>query len=247
MTVCRPGCMERESSAGRSCWQPCKNSTVVAVESRTSRAATGELQPGEAARDDRGAGLLASDVAELLRVPDDADRGMPRWRSLPSASRERDRQRRSAGRGPTASGPAAWTTGAVVRSNGDFVSVHPRREPDTRGWAPGTSKPPPNHGRLLAHRSPQGGCLAHRHRPGFRQDSIARSVTSGGQGRSPRPFPRADCVVHHERNRMMARTKRSRRSYGAGERGWNQMRVFPELPPRDLYGKRRALPEGDGP
>ena len=31
-----------------------------------------------------------------------------------------------------------------------------------------------------------------------------------------------------ERNRMMARTKRSRRSYGAGEWGRNRVRVFPD-------------------
>ena len=31
-----------------------------------------------------------------------------------------------------------------------------------------------------------------------------------------------------ERNRMMARTKRSRRSYGAGEWGRNRVRIFPD-------------------
>ena len=42
-------------------------------------------------------------------------------------------------------------------------------------------------------------------------------------------FLRADRAVHHpERNRMMARTKRSRRSYGAGEWGRNRVRVFPD-------------------
>ncbi len=34
--------------------------------------------------------------------------------------------------------------------------------------------------------------------------------------------------INRERNRMMARTKRSRRSYGAGEWGRNRVRVFPD-------------------
>ena len=45
---------------------------------------------------------------------------------------------------------------------------------------------------------------------------------------SGRTFVRADRAVHHRRNRMMARTKRSRRSYGAGEWGRNRVRVFPD-------------------
>ncbi len=44
-----------------------------------------------------------------------------------------------------------------------------------------------------------------------------------------RSFQRADRAVHHrERNRMMARTKPIRRSYGAGEWGRNRVRVFPD-------------------
>ena len=35
--------------------------------------------------------------------------------------------------------------------------------------------------------------------------------------------------IYRERNRMMARTKRSRRSYGAGEWGRNRVRIFPDL------------------
>jgi len=38
----------------------------------------------------------------------------------------------------------------------------------------------------------------------------------------------ADRAVHRERNRTMARTKRSQRSYGAGEWGRNRVRVFPD-------------------
>ena len=56
---------------------------------------------------------------------------------------------------------------------------------------------------------------------------IGRTAT-GGNPPATRPFGRADRAVHHERNRMMARTKRSRRSYGAGEWGRNRVRVFPD-------------------
>ena len=59
----------------------------------------------------------------------------------------------------------------------------------------------------------------------------ARPVGQPATGQTPtrrRTFFRADRAVHHERNRMMARTKRSRRSYGAGEWGRNRVRVFPD-------------------
>ena len=53
-------------------------------------------------------------------------------------------------------------------------------------------------------------------------------AASGGKPPPARPFARADRAVHRERNRTMARTKRSRRSYGAGEWGRNRVRVFPD-------------------
>ena len=54
-------------------------------------------------------------------------------------------------------------------------------------------------------------------------------AATGGEPPSARTFFRADRAVHHrERNRMMARTKPIRRSYGAGEWGRNRVRVFPD-------------------
>ena len=60
--------------------------------------------------------------------------------------------------------------------------------------------------------------------------SVRRAVNrpSGGDAVPARNFNRADRAVHHERNRMMARTKRSRRSYSADEWGRNRVRVFPD-------------------
>ena len=54
-------------------------------------------------------------------------------------------------------------------------------------------------------------------------------MKSGADGLPQRALMSADRAVHHTRNRMMARTKRSRRSYGAGEWGRNRVRVFPAL------------------
>ncbi|MYG34286.1 MAG: tyrosine-type recombinase/integrase, partial [Gemmatimonadetes bacterium] len=54
------------------------------------------------------------------------------------------------------------------------------------------------------------------------------SRESGARERPPRPLGQADRAVHHRRNRMMARTKRDRRSYSAGEWGRNRVRVFPD-------------------
>ena len=62
-----------------------------------------------------------------------------------------------------------------------------------------------------------------------RTGPVGRPPTPTGQ--TPphrRTFLRADRAVHHARNRMMARTKRKRRSYGAGEWGRNRVRVFPD-------------------
>ena len=54
-------------------------------------------------------------------------------------------------------------------------------------------------------------------------------VGSGASNAAPRSFGQADRAVHHRRNRMMARTKRDRRSYSAGEWGRNRVRVFAVL------------------
>ena len=63
----------------------------------------------------------------------------------------------------------------------------------------------------------------------------AKSAPATGQAAYPvRAFKHADRAVHHRRNRMMARTKRSRRSYSAGEWGRNRVRVFPD-PKTGLY------------
>ena len=43
-----------------------------------------------------------------------------------------------------------------------------------------------------------------------------------------------------ERNRMMARTRRSRRSYGAGEWGRNRVRVFPDAKTGLIGGLQRV-------
>ncbi|MYH49839.1 MAG: site-specific integrase [Gammaproteobacteria bacterium] len=64
--------------------------------------------------------------------------------------------------------------------------------------------------------------------PERRSARRAVSRPSGGDAAPARRFKRADRAVHHERNRMMARSKRSRRSYSAGEWGRNRVRVFPD-------------------
>ena len=46
-----------------------------------------------------------------------------------------------------------------------------------------------------------------------------------------------------ERNRMMARTKRGRRSYGAGEWDRNRVRIFPERPFPDGVARNRTKVE----
>ena len=65
----------------------------------------------------------------------------------------------------------------------------------------------------------------------------ARACGTGCTGQdtpSGRSFNRADRAVRHARNRMMAHTKRKRRSYGAGEWGRNRVRVFPD-PKTGMY------------
>ena len=57
----------------------------------------------------------------------------------------------------------------------------------------------------------------------------ASRAATGGRAPPKRAFDQAGRAVHHRRNRMMARTKRSRRSYSAGEWGRNRVRVFPAL------------------
>ena len=61
------------------------------------------------------------------------------------------------------------------------------------------------------------------------EDPGASHTATGGKASPRRSFQRADRAVHHRgRNRMMARTKPIRRSYGAGEWGRNRVRVFPD-------------------
>ena len=64
---------------------------------------------------------------------------------------------------------------------------------------------------------------------------MMNAKTESGAAALPRRHSgRADRAVHHARNRMMARTKRSRRSYSAGEWGRNRVRVFPD-PKTGIY------------
>ncbi len=61
----------------------------------------------------------------------------------------------------------------------------------------------------------------------------AETSAPGARPRQSRAGPpafqtRRSCSPSIERNRTMARTKRSRRSYGAGEWGRNRVRVFPD-------------------
>ena len=68
-------------------------------------------------------------------------------------------------------------------------------------------------------------------RPGAPAPESTRTsrAATGGQAPPWRCFKCADRAVHHpERNRMMARTKRSRRAYSAGEWGRNRVRIFPD-------------------
>ena len=66
------------------------------------------------------------------------------------------------------------------------------------------------------------GCIGH-WRPARRQPPVWRATSSR------RIVSRAQIrAVHHERNRSIARTKRRRLSYGAGEWGRNRVRVFPD-------------------
>ncbi len=82
-------------------------------------------------------------------------------------------------------------------------------------------RPPP-----MSNGHPRYGPEPRRIRP---SDRLGRASPRAGQeARRVRGFLRADRAVHRERNRMMARTKRSRRSYGAGEWGRNRVRVFPD-------------------
>ena len=64
--------------------------------------------------------------------------------------------------------------------------------------------------------------------PERRSARRAVSRPSGGEPHPARSFNRADRAVHRERNRMMARTNKSRRSYSTGEWGRNRVRVFPD-------------------
>ncbi len=58
---------------------------------------------------------------------------------------------------------------------------------------------------------------------------VHNTTRSGDEALATRRSDRADRAVdHRERYRMMARTKRSRRSYSAGEWGRNRVRVFPD-------------------
>ena len=74
--------------------------------------------------------------------------------------------------------------------------------------------------------------------PGRLAEGQAHRAGRSGAGQDAsraRDYECADRAVHHpERNRMMARTKRVRRGYSAGEWGRNRVRVFPD-PKTGLY------------
>ena len=99
-----------------------------------------------------------------------------------------------------------------VRWQGDFVSTHPQRRSDTRATAPNAAE--------FALWTGFGRA----------------SRNAGQEAFHMRTFlPRRSCSPsNRERYRTMARTKRSRRSYGAGEWGRNRVRVFPD-PKTGLY------------
>ena len=165
--------------------------------------------PIEACRD--GGSLPATSKergsASALRWP---------WRNRKSASDIRNRRR--------------------AHRRRDFVSGHPQSAMGTRGSA--------SAGRFLAPKTDSQPSLeAPRPKPPGPWIRTWESECTGpagqplGPARTPplkpatgqqapptRRFKRADRAVHHrKRNRMMARTKRVRRSYGAGEWGRNRV------------------------
>ena len=160
----------------------------------------------------------------------DADRGMPNRGVTPSHGRG---ARIGIGAPPAvAQLPALQRhaeTGACTRKR-----VSPARATRcgmyTRGSAPGTSKAASESWPAAPASADTGTAPGpHRFSAGpHRSEPHSRSLTSGVEAHSLRPFVRADRAVHRERNRTMARTKRSRRSYGAGEWGRNGVRIFPD-------------------
>ncbi len=80
------------------------------------------------------------------------------------------------------------------------------------------------------------GCQTARFRLHFGEDTTRSEPFLLAEGASLRELSVAQIVqsINRERNRTMARMKRSRRSYGAGEWGRNRVRVFPD-PKTGLY------------
>ena len=149
--------------------------------------------------------------------------------------------------------PATCGTGRVHIRNAVLVHEHSDvgcARADRHRERP---KPPPNPGLPLEHRQA----------PGRRPDASPTTRLPGG---SHRPEPhiwrrrllsassplRRSCSPSIERNRTMARTKRSRRSYGAGECGRNRVRVFSRsenrpIPDRVAGERSKAHPVAGAP
>ena len=171
-----------------------------------------------------------------IAIVPDADRGMPRWGVPPIHVQG---ARIGIGAPLAVAQPQALqrhAESAACPSQARFC-VRPPPKCHGHSWIGIGSVE--NRLRIMAFRSNidklRDGCWTHRGRRGFRHDSTAASLASGGDGFSPRAFRCADRAVHQSRrNRTMARTKRSRRSYGAGEWGRNRVRVFPD-PKTGLY------------
>ena len=170
----------------------------------------------------------------------DAVPGIERGGSLRSRPQAPERHRRSGGRGATAKQPATCTCTSM--------SICARGTPPTPGDRRSSSAPRIALGRRCGKRppivAPNSRVAKHparrvkdwdrpsglRPRGPNRQPNVHEPADATGQEAVRTPsFRCADRAVHHrERNRMMARTKRSQRSYAAGEWGRNRVRVFPD-------------------
>ena len=168
-----------------------------------------------------------------VSIRPDADRGMPRWGVAPSHGLDgRNGIAAPGGRGATARAPAPWTAEAVsVRTAISCPATrevsrtrsdrHRERRKRRQVTAPRTK---------MASSGAEGrrtcSLLDSREQPTPSNPPLRQS---GGDGFSLRSSD-AQIVqsINRERNRRMARTRRSRRSYGAGEWGRNRVRIFPD-------------------